>query len=105
MMDDKKGMNRGMDIQAKMDVLKAIKKLASEAMMEGMDEDEALVAEVDMRTVPVEEAEDMVEDAMGGEMPEMESLDEEDMESLDESDEDEDEDDMMRKALKSKLGL
>lgn len=105
MMDDKKGMNMGMDLQAKKDVLKAIKKLASEAMMEGMDEDEALVAEVDMRTVPVEEAEDMVEDAMEGEMPEMDSMDEEDMESLDESDEDEDEDDMMRKALKSKLGL
>lgn len=93
-------------MDARKDVLKAIKKLASEAMMEGLDEDEALVAEVDMRTVDKDEAEDMMEDAMEGEMPE---LGEEEVEvGLDEDEmieDEEDEDELMMKALQSKLGL
>lgn len=99
MFDEKKMkekmMGMGPSMEAQKDVLMAIKKLASEAMMQGMDDDEAVVAELDMKKMPKEEAMEMAEEAMEGEMPE----------DMMESEDEEDEDSMEEKLLKKKLGL
>ncbi len=103
--NDEKMMD--MDTKAYKDVIQAIRKLASDAMLEGMDEDEAIVAELDIQKVDGDEVEGMLEDEMGMEeeesmMPKIGS------ESLMEDEEDEDEGmaaAIKKKMLKGKLGL
>jgi hypothetical protein len=102
MKDDNMKMSEE-EMAAKQDVLEAIKKLADELMLEGMDEDEAVVAELDIQKVDSDEAADMMEEAMEGEMPEMPEMDEEDM--MEEDEEDESSESMLKKALKKKSML
>jgi len=88
-------------MQAQKDVLKAIKKLASEAMMKNMDEDEALVAELDMQRMPKEEAMEM----MAEDMDDMEEEDDlQALSSVEELSEDDEEDDEKAR-IKKMLGL
>ena len=68
--EDDTMMDMDMDTKAYKDVIEAIKKLASDAMLDGMDEDEALVAEVDIKTMDSEDAEDMMEDSLDRDMEE-----------------------------------
>lgn len=99
-MFNKEDDNMDMGLKAHKDVLMAIKKLASEAMAEGMDDGEdvgGVVAKLDVQKLGEDEAKEAAEEAMEGEMPEMDMMSEEEDEDM--------ADELKKRLLKGKLGL
>jgi len=99
--EDEKMMD--MDKKAYKDVIQAIRKLASDAMLDGMGEDEAIVAELDIQKVDGDEVEEMLEDEMGMEDEEESIMPKVGSESEEEDMEDDEDGSNMAEVLKKRM--